>query len=74
MDSKNWNIASKRICKYCGWDVVESDLEMLFFFIRIVGRIIEKKACYILCLKTLRINAILGNNGHFNIGKNYSKI
>ena len=32
MDSKNWNITPKRICKYCGWDVDESDLEVLSFF------------------------------------------
>ena len=32
MDSKNWNIVPKRICKYCGWDVDESDLEVLSFF------------------------------------------
>jgi hypothetical protein len=28
----NQNISSKRICKFCGWDIDEPDLEVLSFF------------------------------------------
>jgi hypothetical protein len=49
---KTLNLKDK-VCKYCGWNVDEPDLEVCPFFIKIVGRIIEKKVCYILCLNML---------------------
>jgi hypothetical protein len=32
MDSDRKAINPKRICKYCGWDMDEPDLEILYFF------------------------------------------
>ncbi|CAN5510576.1 hypothetical protein BH18THE2_BH18THE2_36840 [soil metagenome] len=29
---RNRTIDTKRICKYCGWDIDEPDLEVLSFF------------------------------------------
>jgi hypothetical protein len=29
---RNWTIDTKKICKYCGWDMDEPDLEVLSFF------------------------------------------
>jgi hypothetical protein len=44
------DISSKMNLAYCGWDMNERDLEILSFFIRVVGKAIEKMDCCTLCL------------------------